>query len=191
MSPSKLNILLLSIFTFLLGVLVNDVPRITFRSELSLGDFSNIILALFIAYYIQLYLGRKTNNKRVEKDILMQSCNRLNDELDELSRTIGDLYIKQQIVKKDMRTRIIIKIKKISNRLNLLSKNMDSYKNQDEINDIVSDLIGNQFKYWANLTNNIMDKKPKISHDVYSKYESDINEYSGNIFKLIMYINNI
>lgn len=191
MSPSKLNILLLSIFTFLLGVLVNDVPRITFKSELSLGDISNIILALFIAYYIQHYLGRKTNNKRVEKDILIQKCNRLNDELDELTKTIGNLYTKHQIIKKDLKTEIKINVRKISNRLNSLSKNMSSYKNKNEINNIIKDLISNQFKLWANLTDNIMDKKAKISHNIYSRYESNVHEYSDNIFKLIMYINDI
>lgn len=176
---------------FVLGVLYNDIPNMVLKKEFSLGEIANLILASFIAVYIPFFLDKKINNRRIEKDILIQSCNNIYNEIYDLKKTMIDpIYIDEAIIKKSQSKAIVIKVQLIGNMLKLAIKNSLLYINNKEVKEITESLKNNQISFWTDLTANVYDKRPKISQETYRLTEININEYSNNISELIMRINN-
>ncbi len=185
-----LVILCIYLFGVISGAFLNDIPNITFKKEMSLGETANFILAVFIAIYIPFFLDKKINNKRIEKDIIIQASGNLNGELYDLKKTIIDpLHVSQRIVKQSEVKTILIRTRSISNMLGLLIKNVKPYVSDKDIKKITEELENNQLTFWTDLTFNLKDKNPKITQEVYLRTEKNINTYSGNISALIMRIN--
>lgn len=184
-----LYILLLLILGLVCGLFISDIPYLTFKRELSLGEIANFTLTLFIAIYIPFFLNKKINNKRIEKDILIQACDKINNELSELQKLIEPFYVSQKAITKDLSTIILLRTRRISNMLDRLINNTTQYKNNKAVKDITDTLVKNQTSYWSDLTLNVKDRRSKITQEVYLRTENNFKEYEGNISKLIMHIN--
>lgn len=177
--------LVVLVFGIVFGLLIEDLPYFSFKKELSLGEITNFIFVLFVT----IYLNAKISNKRIEKDILIEDCNKLDIDLCELRQLIESVFIKQKATKMEA-NKIILSTRNISNKLYLLIENASPYKNEAEIKKITTDLTINQRLFWEDITLNLKDKKPVITNDTYIRNEKNLNEYSRNISKLRININN-
>lgn len=167
------------------GLLMKDLPYFSFKKELSLGEITNFIFVLFVT----IYLNAKISNKRIEKDILIEDCDKLDINLCELRQLIESVFIKHKATEMEAK-KIILSTRNISNKLYLLIENASPYKNKAEIKKITTDLTTNQRLFWEDITLNLKDKKPVITNDTYIRNEKNLNEYSRNISKLRININN-
>ncbi len=194
MRLSKLNILLIFILALIIGLLfgtlINDIPYFTLRRDISPMEIFNLIAALTIATYIRFFLDRRINNNRIEKDILIQSCNKLKDEIYDLKKTIIDpTHVSQEILKPIVSRTIIIRITSIGYMLFLLLKNINKYAEEKEIKSLIMRLKDDQDAFWTDLTSDITGKRKRITQEIYVKTEKNINSYSGDLSELIMRIN--
>lgn len=171
------------------GVLIRDWPYLTFKKEISIAEITNLVLTLFVATYVPIFLSRKISNKRVEKDILIQSCNKLDSELLKLKDLVESAYVKRKTIKREIADTIILRVRTISNMLIALDDNLLEYKSITEVKNVINKLKNNQITFGNDLTLNLRDKKPKVTEDKYLLTETNLNEYSVNISKLIMYLN--
>lgn len=177
--------LVVLVFGIVFGLLIKDLPYFSFKKELSLGEITNFIFVLFVT----IYLNAKISNKRIEKDILIEDCNKLDIDLCELRQLIESVFIKHKATEMEA-NKIILSTRNISNKLYLLIENVSPYKNKTEIKKITTDLTTNQRLFWEDITLNLKDKKPIITNDTYIRNEKNLNEYSRNISKLRININN-
>ncbi len=182
--------LILLLIGFGLGIAVISYDKLNFNTELSLGDISDIILTLFVTLYIPFFLNRKINNKRTEKDMVIQSCTNFELELSGLRSKLEDAYLTPNKIDKTKADRLILNIRHLSKMLSLLEKSVETYKKDATINKILKDLSDNQSSCWENITINLRDRIRKITPDRYLESVNQLYEYSGNISQLKMQINN-
>jgi hypothetical protein len=172
------------------GGVLDRYSLITFKREISLGEISNLIIASFVGIYIPFFLEKKINNRRAEKDILIQLYSRVDTELRDLMRTMVDpIHISGRVIKRADSSTILVRSRAISNLLNLAVKNVIVYSKNKEIKNLTDELIRNQVSFKDNLTFNIKDRNPRIGPEIYMRLENDINEYTTNISAIIMRIN--
>lgn len=172
------------------GIAVRDFPYLALKKEVSLGEITNIFVALFVAGYIPFFLEKTINNKRTEKDILIQECRKFEKEIQELRTLAESAYLKRIRIKKDEANMIILKTRHVSKMLTLLEENISQYDDHQKTQKIFVDLKNNQLSLFETLTVNLRDRVPKITEDTYTKTEDIIYKYSGNITKLELFIIN-
>ena len=173
-----------------IGLLVDNIPYLSFKSELSLGEVANFILGVTVAIYIPFYLAKRIDNKRVEKNLLIEECETIVIVLHALQDYIEKPYLSQKVLAKSDSTQLLLKVRSISNRLDLLTKSISPYLEEEIVTQITKLLISNQTIFYNDLTINLRDKNPRITSDIYLKTEQNINQYLRNLSKLKILINN-
>jgi hypothetical protein len=174
-----------------IGIIIRDFPYLTLKKEISLGEVSSFILALFVAIYVPFILDKKINGKRIEKEILLNECKDLSKEIHELRLLVESSHLKFKNIPKFNAEQIISRVRNIGNMLKLLIDDFFPYKEDKEIISILNTLKSNQYLYWENLTDHLRDRRRYISIDVFNKAQIDIYEYLGNISKLRMHLNDV
>jgi hypothetical protein len=171
------------------GVIIRDFPYLTFDTKLTIGDLSSFVLTCFVAIYLPFYLNKRINNRRVEKDLLIAECNKLESDLYEIQNFIKDIFIAQKSIKKIVQDKIIVNIRSIGNKLVLLEQDLSSYNSDRRIKTILSVLKNNQIKLHQDLTINFRSRYVRISPETYKDTESNFINYCKNITKLKLNIN--
>lgn len=182
-----------------IGFIFNDFPFIVLKKDVSLGDIAsfvlaiaNFILAIVAALWIPFFLNRKITSKRVEKDMLMDSCHRHEKEqLNELEKLVSKTHLKIKPITKAEAGKIILVSKRVSSRLSLLLDDVLSYCNGNEVCEIADTLVRDQSSLWIELTTNLGGSRPKITTETYRKTDQNIYTYLGHLSKLRVVINNI
>ncbi len=172
-----------------IGVIINDLPRITFGEEISLIDVTNFILTLFLATYIPFFHNKTINNKRSEKDLLLKVCDKLEDEMKELKDMVDNEYVSGKNIRHDKANLILIKNKSIKKKTVQLVNNIKKYQKNAKTKNICLELKRNQVKYWEKLTPNIRSKKNKITTETYYEIESQYNAFINNLLQLKLQLN--
>lgn len=181
-----------------IGVILNDFPSIALKKDVSLGDIAsfilaiaNFILAVVAALWVPFFLNRKITSKRIEKDMLMDSCHRHEKEqLSELEKLVSITYLKQKPITKAEAGKIILVSKRVSSRLSLLLDDVLCYCKDNEVCGIVNALIRDQSSLWMELTTNFGGSKPQITAETYRKTDQNLYAYLGHLSKLRVLINN-
>ena len=111
----------------MLGLAINDLPYITFNTELSIGDII-AVLGLLGAFYIIPRIVENAIYSRKSKDsILVDDINELCVKLDQLQKMFKDLYREEELIDEKNRGLILQDITLIGNEIELLD---ESIKNE-------------------------------------------------------------
>ena len=171
-------------------MLLGNLPYVAFKTEVSLGEITNLITVLFIGIYVPFFLSRQISDKRIEKDILIGSCDILCSELYKLRALIEAAHVKKSILKQDLADTIVLRLRNIGCMLDLLKSDCKAaYKEDEKIDQLIATLISNNNDYWSDISLNLRDSSPSITVDAYIRAEKQLNRYLGNISKLKMLIN--
>lgn len=184
---SIVYLLLTLLFGISIGVIGNDLPYITFKRDISIPDVINFFIYIFGI----LYINNKISNNRVEKDILIEMCNRLSDEVTE-SKKLIDEFVTTTSVKaiKKLASQIISKMTDIRNAIATLESSCkDSKKIDNDISFLISALKDDNFNYFKTSTQNLGGKKPKITPEDYNMAKEHAYQQTIKASRLKLMIN--
>ncbi|MFA6250276.1 MAG: hypothetical protein WC686_02085 [Candidatus Shapirobacteria bacterium] len=185
---SIVYLLLTLLFGISIGVVGNDLPYVIFKRDISIPDVINFFIYIFGI----LYINNKISNNRVEKDILIEMCNRLSDEVSE-SKKLIDEFVTTTSVKaiKKLASQIISKMTDIRNAIATLESSCkDSKKIDDNISSLISAIKDDNFNYFKTSTQNLAGKKPKITPEDYNMAKEHAYQQTIKASRLKLMINN-
>ena len=174
-----------------IGLLLNDVPYLTFDKTVSLGEISNIIIALIVAIYIPFFLDKTIKGKRLEKEMILEKFDSLESQLDFQMEAVMKLHLKEDKVTKEEANELVLRVRALSNALVRLGNSCKTLLENQEINTQIEKLKDIQNKYWYDLTVNLKDKNPQISSDAYIRTSENVSGYLENISVVKSMVNRI
>ena len=174
-----------------IGLLLNDVPYLTFDKTVSLGEISNIIIALNVAIYIPFFLDKTIKGKRLEKEMILEKFDSLESQLDFQMEAVMKLHLKEDKVTKEEANELVLRVRALSNALVRLGNSCKTLLENQEINTQIEKLKDIQNKYWYDLTVNLKDKNPQISSDAYIRTSENVSGYLENISVVKSMVNRI
>jgi hypothetical protein len=183
---------LIGFIIFVLGFLIDsicrNVPYIIFDNSLGLGEILNLISIVFMTFYIPFLLNRKIDNKRVEKNLLINECCELITELRVQKKffdsKIGNVFNKQSSQK------LILGVRNIGNMTYRLIERVSKYEIK-EIGNVAKSLKMINHDYWIALTNNLGTASPLGINQTYINIEKEYFLYMEKVHILKFYINEI
>ena len=172
-----------------IGVLLKDIPYLTLKKDLSIPDITNF----FIYILGIIYIDKKINNNRVEKDLLIGICDKLGNEVTESKKMIDEVTVsKPAQIKSRLGPLVISKIADVRNAICSLETSCnESKKTNEKISTLISNLKDVQHNYYISSTENLVSKKPGITPENYHKVGELVSEFSAKIIHLKLLINNL
>lgn len=177
--------------SFLLGLLVNDIPFFTLDRSLSLGDVSGFFLTIIIALFVPFYLNKSIDVKRAAKNIVIQSCGQLEDSITSLLEMLVDLHANSELMSKEDANLIILKVRSISNMAERLKTQCIKLDHSRKTYESTSAIESIQISFWQNVTINLRDDEPKLTVESFMRTEEEITKYLEKLSELKMHINNL
>lgn len=172
-----------------MGLLFDNIPNLSWNNEMSIGDFSSIFLAIITPIWVPMYLDKKITNKRVGKDMIIESC--LDHEksgLNHLEEVVNKVMAQTKVLTKAQSSEIVQEVSRLSSRLSLIIEDINN-STDIEIREVIDALKRNQHDLWLCLTSNLKDKKPKITPVTYNKATKTLYIYLRNLYRLKTLIN--
>lgn len=181
----------LLIFGLVVGLIYGDLPNVTLIRVFSLGDLSNLILAIVVAILVPFYLNKKITNRRIEKDLLIDSCHKHEDrEIGDLEMLLEKTHLKQTISIDDAK-QLISKTKRVSSRLSLLVADITHLSDGGSFRNILDKLELDQINLMKEMTKDLRNTPPIITSDSYTSSVNNIYRYLKHMSELRMLINDV
>lgn len=172
-----------------IGLIFYSRTNTVLDSTISIGEIANLFFVIVVAIFVAL-LNKQINSKRMEKDIYIDQCSELVQELYHMRELVEEAHLKEDRLNKSFANKIVLRIRTVSNRLaNLESGIKDVYKHES-ISKLLVQLTHTQRQFWSDLTVNLKDERPQISSETYIRSERQLFKYLADLSKLIAQINN-
>jgi hypothetical protein len=104
----------------ILGLVIPEIIKINFSKGISPGELIDIFLTLFVAIIIPIYIKSNLQNRRIEKDILIEQAKEVRNYLDQIREIVTDCYHGNSIQLENQKS-INKLIRKLSNSINSLN----------------------------------------------------------------------
>lgn len=109
-----------NIFVLLLGfvaaVFFLSIQKFDFSYEIKVADILGILVTLLIALLIQLYLVKKSDANKIEKDIIIEQAKTVRNRFENVRDAFFDLYI-SQTVSVERNKRMLSMLKSLANSI--------------------------------------------------------------------------
>jgi uncharacterized protein (DUF2344 family) len=162
-----------------IGVIIRDFPLLTFNREVKIIDVFRWVSTVGIGVYIPLVIKKLIDDKRSEKNNLVEELNYFIKVIDQIQDSIKKIHGNNKIYAKEkdvLNLQFDLSDKEIQELCNFLNDNC-----KKQISPLITELKDSYTEYWKVSTSNdvIASSVKKISDDTYKQISlkyTDINK---------------
>jgi len=183
-----IRIVLPLIIGIIAGLMIGNVPYITFKSEVGFGDVANFILAFFIAIFIPIGLNSWLDNRKNIKSFLIDEVKTCIGKIEKIKDKIDGCAIQKKTGKEDLR--------EIMQLLGFLDMKICSLCEQLKISfekescDVRNTLVEKCLTYWKKTTEDgIPGENFKINKEFCNKHDKAFLAFELYLKEIIHLIN--
>lgn len=177
-------------FGLAIGLFIENLPFLTFKKEVGVGEIANFLIALTIAILIPLLLHTWIDNKRFIKDYLIEEIKACLVTLTKIKEIVDDCYSNDSTSDKD-KGRIVYLFSEVDRQINTFCEEM-KHNFKKESKDIINIIKEANITYWKETTGGpLMNQQFKINYNFYNKHNSSFYKNEVVIKKCISKINSL
>lgn len=143
----------LAIFIFIfgtfLGLSITRVPFLTLNSDIDIIEVGNLLFLIFLSFIIPLFITKRMDNDRIQKDMLIGEVNIFCSHLDVVDNAL-EAKLSEELDQEGYK-KILSSLKKSRQSLELLKEQLIEMSSKKLESDI-SSLEGLSVEYWKFLT---------------------------------------
>jgi len=169
----------------LAGILIFKIPKLQFIYEFKVLDLVGLVVTLIIAFIIQLYLVKKGDVDKTEKNIVIDQAKAVRERFDNVRTAAFEAYISQQPLEIHHK-RLLSLFRILANSLEVFEHSA-SLANINCISSSKNRLRMIYFKYKALLTDG--DFRKPISDNAFQLAEVAVNDAQRELVAIILKTN--
>jgi hypothetical protein len=170
---------------FLSGILLFYIPKLQFSYEIKLVDLVSICVTLTIAFLIQLYLVRKSDINKIEKDMIIEQAKKVRDRFENVRDIFYDLYVSQAAAT-DRNKRILSVLKSLANSLETFEHSFTLARGQF-VQPRCRRLRTIYYAYKKELTT--LNPRQPYTEKTFQAAEAIFNDASRELISIMLYVN--
>lgn len=181
-----------SIFV-LLGILIgvglnHYYPNIPIEDNINLVDLATLLVTIFLAIYIPIFLEKHMYNKRYEKEVIIRKIESLQNTVKEVNKTVTEC-VQKNVVSTTNSHFIINHFTNISNELDTLITLID-FCQKDKFKDEIAKIKSLRHQYKTTVTGGNFQRK-NYKYQALTKKEEEIiyHKFDKELCLLIFKVN--
>ena len=132
-------------------------PQFSFEDKIDIVGLATLVVTIFLAVYIPIFLERNMHNKRSEKDVIIRKIEALQGTIRTVNHTVAEC-VQKQTVSSTNKALIVNMFTTISNELDTIIKLSDLCK-KDKFNKDFEEIKSIRYQYRKMVTGGDFDKR--------------------------------
>lgn len=172
------------ILGIVIGIIIRDFPLLTFNREVKIIDVLRWLSTVSIGVFIPLVIKKLIDDKRTEKNNLIEELNYFSKVINTIQESISNIYCNNKIHRKEkdfLNLRFDLSDKEIQELCVFLTENCNK-----QVGTLIKELKYSYSEYWKVSTSNevIGTSVKKINDHTYKKINSKHSEINKMIRKV-------
>ena len=166
-------------------------PLFSFEDKIDVVGLSTLVVTIFLAVYIPIFLERNMHNKRSEKDVIIHKIEALQATIRSVNHTVAEC-VQKQTVSSANKALIVNLFTTISNELDTIIKLSDLCK-KDKFNKNFEEIKSIRYQYRKMVTGGEFDKRRDFKFSMLDKKEEEkiYHQFDKALCVLIFKVNGI
>lgn len=179
------------IFGLIMGVLLNDFPKIEFDWHLKLYEVLNLFLTFIIAISIPFFVKKWIDDKRASKIYLIDELKELIKKTSEIKKCIKDSYLSKSITR-DQKDNLIMLFSDVELIIGSLDEQMQNSFPQQKAK-IVGEIKSKYFLFDSFVTGDdlMTDAYSAVDNEFYRLFKEHHQKFDNNLKVSIHKVNSL